>query len=546
VWKYWGLNEEQARRGGLNPKMFNSFLDGSKPAIESTAVANATGLTPAPDGLAFPPCSVEDLPFVMRPISEGGQLHHKGQVEVASSLEKDGRAIPYEIRKGVWVVFEAATEYQKNCFEEYMLQTDPSGRYSVMYKRWHLIGLEVGMSVASIGLRKEPTGARRSASTPTSVATAKRDLKPGEMLDGEGGYTVYGKLFPSEKSTGLGSLPLGLAHNVKLVKPIKAGQSLTYADVVMDESLTAVKLRREMERDFAPAATKIAGAVIEGSKKTAVQRKGRSSAAPLPQFRAALLGYRRSRLLYLVVRHRLQRVLGPVGLDAQVLAVALHHDVAPLNRDILGSHSKEAANRNHHGLDGAVGADEDLFDLAYRLVGLVLDVRADQGIARHIAVGVEVAAAARRCGGSGLRIGRRTCRHVGASAVILPDAGIVEDLPAVRRVGVLVLGFCLQLVLGEIDGDLLPVLGDIEFAPVQANLALAHAQEAADADHDAVDVAVLADEDRLDLTDRLVLSILDVAANQLACVGAGLGRHRLHGGRTDGRRGRGRLGRGGG
>jgi predicted homoserine dehydrogenase-like protein len=109
VWKYWGLNEEQAKRGGLNPKMFNSFLDGSKPAIESTAVSNATGLTPAPDGLAFPPCSVEDLPFVMRPASEGGHLHHKGQVEVASSLEKDGRAIPYEIRKGVWVVFEAST-----------------------------------------------------------------------------------------------------------------------------------------------------------------------------------------------------------------------------------------------------------------------------------------------------------------------------------------------------------------------------------------------------------------------------------------------------
>ena len=257
VWKYWGLNEEQAKRGGLNPKMFNSFLDGSKPAIESTAVSNATGLTPAPDGLAFPPCSVEDLPFVMRPASEGGQLHHKGQVEVASSLEKDGRAIPYEIRKGVWVVFEASTEYQKNCFEEYMLQTDPSGRYSVMYKRWHLIGLEVGMSVASVGLRKEPTGCPIGFHADV-IATAKRDLKPGEMLDGEGGYTVYGKLFPSEKSTGLGSLPLGLAHNVKLLKPIKAGQSLTYADVQMDESLTAVKLRREMERLFAPAAAKIA------------------------------------------------------------------------------------------------------------------------------------------------------------------------------------------------------------------------------------------------------------------------------------------------
>ena len=57
---------------------------------------------------------------------------------------------------------------------------------------------------------------------------------------------------------GLGSLPLGLAHNVKLLKPIKAGQSLTYADVAMDESLTAVQLRREMERLFAPAAAKIA------------------------------------------------------------------------------------------------------------------------------------------------------------------------------------------------------------------------------------------------------------------------------------------------
>ena len=257
VWGYYGLSPEQARIGGLNPKMFNSFLDGSKPAIESTAVANATGLTPAPDGLAFPPCSVEDLPFVMRPISEGGQLHHKGQVEVASSLEKDGRAIPYEIRKGVWVVFEAATDYQKNCFEEYMLCTDPSGRYSVMYKRWHLIGLEVGMSVASIGLRKEPTGCPIGFHADV-IATAKRDLKPGEILDGEGGYTVYGKLFPSEKSTALGSLPLGLAHNLKLLKPIKAGQSLTYADVAMDETLTAVKLRREMERDFAPAASKIA------------------------------------------------------------------------------------------------------------------------------------------------------------------------------------------------------------------------------------------------------------------------------------------------
>ena len=121
------------------------------------------------------------------------------------------------------------------------------------YKRWHLIGLEVGMSVASIGLRKEPTGCPIGFHADV-IATAKRDLKAGEMLDGEGGYTVYGKLFPSEKSTTLGSLPLGLAHNVKLLRPIKAGQSLTYADVAIDESLLAVRIRRELESSFGPAA----------------------------------------------------------------------------------------------------------------------------------------------------------------------------------------------------------------------------------------------------------------------------------------------------
>src|SRR5580765_3333619 len=158
VWGHYGLTEEQAKTGGLNPKMFNSFLDGSKPAIESTAVCNATGLTPAPYGLLFPPASVDDIPNVMRPIAEGGHLHHKGQVEVISSLETDGRAIPYDIRFGVFVVFEGDTEYIRNCFKEYMVRTDSSGRYACLYKRWHLIGLEVGISVASIGLRGEPTG----------------------------------------------------------------------------------------------------------------------------------------------------------------------------------------------------------------------------------------------------------------------------------------------------------------------------------------------------------------------------------------------------
>ncbi|MBI1395698.1 MAG: flagellar biosynthesis protein FlgA [Betaproteobacteria bacterium] len=249
VWGYYGLTPEQARIGGLNPKMFNSFLDGSKPAIESTAVCNATGLTPAPEGLLFPPASVDDIPFVMRPRDEGGHLHHKGQVEVISSLETDGRAIPYDIRFGVFVVFEGDTEYIRRCFTEYGVRTDPSGRYACLYKRWHLIGLEVGISVASVGVRGESTGAATGFRADV-VATAKRDLKPGEILDGEGGYTVMGRLMRAEDSLAAGALSLGLAHDVKLVRPVRAGEPVRWTDVAADETSLAVRLRREMEELF--------------------------------------------------------------------------------------------------------------------------------------------------------------------------------------------------------------------------------------------------------------------------------------------------------
>ena len=259
VWGYYGLTAEDARIGGLNPKMFNSFLDGSKPAIECTAVCNATGLVAPPDGLTYPPASIDDIPSVCRPLAEGGALHQKGQVEVVSSLTRDGRALPYDIRFGVFVVFEGDTEYIRNCFKEYMVRTDPSGRYACLYKRWHLIGLEVGISVAAVGLRRESTGAAVCFNADV-VATAKRDLQPGEILDGEGGYTVWGKLLPAQKSIAFGGLPLGLAHGTKLVRAVKAGVPIAWRDVAIDEALPALKVRREMEALFglSPAAQRVA------------------------------------------------------------------------------------------------------------------------------------------------------------------------------------------------------------------------------------------------------------------------------------------------
>jgi predicted homoserine dehydrogenase-like protein len=249
VWGHYGLTPEQAKLGGLNPKMFNSFLDGSKPAIETSAVCNATGLTPAPGGLAYPACSVDQIPNLMRPRAEGGVLHHKGQVEVVSSLHRDGTPIEYDIRFGVWVAFEGESEYIRRCFAEYGVKTDDSGRYACLYKRWHLIGLEVGISVASVGLRGEPTGCATGFRA-DAVATAKRGLKPGEVLDGEGGYTVVGRLMPAADSLAQGCLPLGLAHGWKLTRAVAAGEVLRWSDVAVDAGVPAVRLRREMEDVF--------------------------------------------------------------------------------------------------------------------------------------------------------------------------------------------------------------------------------------------------------------------------------------------------------
>ena len=248
VWGHYGFTPKQVAQGDFNAQMFNSFLDGTKSAIEMAAVANATGLTPAPGGLAFPPCSADALAQVLRPLADGGALHHRGQVEVVSSLERNGSPVARDLRWGVYVTFAADSDYVRRCFSEYGLTTDESGNYAAMYKPWHLIGLELGISVASVGLRGEPTGCATDFRG-DAVAVAKRNLKEGETLDGEGGYTVWGRLMPARDSLALGGLPIGLAHGIRLTRHIPIGSAITWNDIVSAKSET-VLVRREMETLF--------------------------------------------------------------------------------------------------------------------------------------------------------------------------------------------------------------------------------------------------------------------------------------------------------
>lgn len=249
VWGFYGLTAEQARIGGMNPQMFNSFLDGTKSGIEMAAVANASGLTPAPDGLVFPAVGTHELADTLRP-GNAGTLHHAGQVEVVSSVHRDGSDVKNDLRWGVFVVFEAPNDYAARCFQEYGVVTDQTGRVSALYRPFHLIGLELNVSVLSAALRKEATGA------PTGfrgdvVSTAKRNLKTGEVLDGEGGACVWGKLMPAVDSLRIGGLPIGLANKVKLLRDVPAGQPVTWQDVQVDQADEAYRYRRAMEKAFA-------------------------------------------------------------------------------------------------------------------------------------------------------------------------------------------------------------------------------------------------------------------------------------------------------
>lgn len=236
-------------RKSINPKMFNSFVDGTKSGIEMTAVCNATGLLPQSDGLAFPPATRFELADVCKPKSEGGTLEKAGVTEVTSSVYRDGRDVPHHLALGTYVVFEGDTEYARKCFKEYAMLPDKSGKYAALYRPIHMIGLELGISVASCALRHEPTGAPTGFRSDV-VATAKRALKSGEMLDGEGGFCVWGKQTPADVSLKDELLPLGLAHNVKLKRDIPEGGALKWSDVAYDPNDSAVKVRREMEAAF--------------------------------------------------------------------------------------------------------------------------------------------------------------------------------------------------------------------------------------------------------------------------------------------------------
>ena len=243
----YGYTTEEAAKSGLNAQMYNSFLDGTKSAVEMCAVANMTGLVPDVPGMHFPPAGVEDLPTLLRPEGEGGILSRRGVVEVVSSLRRDGTEVANSLRWGVYVVLTSESPYLRQCLGDYGVAMDSTGTYGAMYRPYHLVGMEAPVSIAKAFLYGEPTGAPTGRVCEV-VATAKRTLEPGELLDGEGGFTVYGLVVEASQADADGMLPIGLCHGAKVVRPVEATRTLTYHDVQMPEGGIARHLREVQDR----------------------------------------------------------------------------------------------------------------------------------------------------------------------------------------------------------------------------------------------------------------------------------------------------------
>jgi predicted homoserine dehydrogenase-like protein len=217
----------------MNPKMLASFVDGSKTMIEMAALANATGFVPDVIGMHGPTAQVDELADVLRPAAHGGLLSAPGRVDYA-----------FGPAPGVFVII---TGDDPIVAEEMSYLSMGKGPYWCLYRPYHLASLEAPRSVARAVLDRRPS-LRPTTWSAEVVAVAKRDLSPGERIDGIGGYTVRGLTYPASAATDL--LPLGLAQGCEMVAPVAQGQPIPTDGVV--PAGNTIEILRRLQDDLFP------------------------------------------------------------------------------------------------------------------------------------------------------------------------------------------------------------------------------------------------------------------------------------------------------
>ncbi|MBI2506297.1 MAG: NAD(P)-dependent oxidoreductase [Candidatus Latescibacteria bacterium] len=240
-----GFDAETLARRSINLKMFNSFRDGTKSQVEMTALANMAGLVPDVRGMHEPAANIRDLARIFSRREEGGILGQHGVVELANSVAGDGRTLLDDpLKMGVFAVIRAEHPFIQEDLKNYYLHSGGEGHNFLLYRPYHLVAVEAPISIAKAALYGQPTGAPLPTPVAEVITVAKRELKQGEVLDGSGGYTVYGLCEQAEVARAHQFLPLGLADRARLTQPVRRGEAITYGMVELDEESFVLKLRR--------------------------------------------------------------------------------------------------------------------------------------------------------------------------------------------------------------------------------------------------------------------------------------------------------------
>lgn len=216
-----------------DPAVYNSFLDGTKIAVESCAAANILGHPPDVTGMHAPRSTIADLPSKLRPTADGGLLSHPGVVDAIEPIDDE---------VSVFVVTATENTHLQAYFDARPVPTASDGAYQCFHRSYH-VAPETSYSIASAVLRDEPTG------TPTThvaeaVGAAKRTLEPGEDLDGAGGYTAYGVVERADVAAENGYVPVELLEGATVVETVEQDEIITTDHVSLNQDSFIYSLRR--------------------------------------------------------------------------------------------------------------------------------------------------------------------------------------------------------------------------------------------------------------------------------------------------------------
>ena len=224
-----------------NAQMFGSFLDGTKHSIEVVALANMTGLQPDVRGLHFPTADLREIPDVLASKEKGGILEREGVVEAVSAIHPDDTFVERSIRGGLFAVIDGPTPEINESLASYgditgMIIGKRSG-YAMIYRPQHFVGHEMPLGLARMAVLGDDVGAPicRAAEV---VAAAKRPLRAGETLDGEGGYTVYGMAERHDAARAENLVPMALTHGAVARADIAEDEMISFANVEVPPSLS--------------------------------------------------------------------------------------------------------------------------------------------------------------------------------------------------------------------------------------------------------------------------------------------------------------------